>query len=694
MEFRIAESFQTSLGKLTAQEQKAVKITAFDMQNDLTGNATQFHRIERTKDNNFWSARVNNDIRIIVHKTDQSIMMCYVDHHDNAYDWARRRRIENHPKTGAAQIVEVREMVEDIVIQRPVLAEEEPLKSLPPIFVDLNKDQLLSIGVPEDWIDDVLSADEESFLYLADHLPQEATEILLEVGSGDLSFQQAVARSHQVIEAEHKTGFDHPDAKRRFHVIEGHDDLALALDFPWEKWTVFLHPTQKIYAERDFSGPARIAGSAGTGKTVVAIHRAYSLHLKFPEHHILLTTFTKTLANAMQSKLKRLVGEHSKAFQHIHVMPLSSLAYELKAKSGWQPNIASDAQLSYFFKSACKELDIHDFSTGFLLAEWEHVVDAWYLTNWEDYRDVKRLGRKTRIGGSQREKLWSLFEYVWKTLKEKSLTTWSALFHELSQRDNLSTVYQHAVIDEAQDISVGELRFLSNLITTSENGLFFAGDLGQRIFRQPFSWRSLGIDVRGRSHTLNINYRTSHQIRQKADRLLPRQLSDMDEIEETRKATISLFNSLPPQILTVSDLNEETLIVSDWIKTQISEGIDPSEIGVFVRSEEEYSRAKDAIKQAKMEPFKLTDKFEENQIGISYGTMHLAKGLEFRSVAVIACDEDILPKQSRMELVTDASDLEEVYETERHLLYVACTRAREHLLIIGVDPSSEFIDDL
>ena len=250
MEFRIADTFQSSLGKLNAQEQKAVKTTAFDLQMGLSGNSTQFHKIERAKDPNFWSVRANSDIRLIVHKTAASILLCYVDHHDDAYAWAGRRRIENHPVTGAAQIVEVRELVEDVTIQKPVIADAIP-ETLPAIFDDLDKDQLLSIGVPEDWLDDVLSADEETFLRVAEHLPQEAAEILLEVAGGDVSFLQAVQQSQVAKEESSDTedsGFAHPDAQRRFRVVEDSDALAVALDYPWEKWTVFLHPAQRIFA--------------------------------------------------------------------------------------------------------------------------------------------------------------------------------------------------------------------------------------------------------------------------------------------------------------------------------------------------------------------------------------------------------------------------------------------------------------
>ena len=477
-------------------------------------------------------------------------------------------------------------------------------------------------------------------------------------------------------------------------MVQDSDALAIALDYPWEKWTIFLHPAQQIFAYRSYNGPARVAGSAGTGKTVVAIHRALALHKNYPENRILLTTFTKTLANAMRVKLERLAGVGSSALEKIDVRHLEGVAYELMQQSGKQPNIASISQLQSFFKYACKELAIKDFSIGFLLSEWEHVIDAWQLTLWEDYRDIKRLGRKTRIGGAQREKLWSIFDYVWNIISSRNLTTWSSVFSALNDNSAIGKKYQNIIVDEAQDISVSELKFVSGLAGDKQDGLFFAGDLGQRIFRQPFSWKTLGVDVRGRSNTLKINYRTSHQIRQQADRLLPRELADLDENEESRKGTISLFNSLPPQILVVDDIEDEISKISKWIKTQVDSGIPASEIGIFVRSQDELSRAKRVIMEAGQEALKITDKFDENISKVNYGLMHFAKGLEFRSVAVIACDEDVLPQPERLEKVTDASDLAEIYDTERHLLYVACTRAREHLIVTGVKPGSEFIQDL
>lgn len=262
----------------------------------------------------------------------------------------------------------------------------------------------------------------------------------------------------------------------------------------------------------------------------------------------------------------------------------------------------------------------------------------------------------------------------------------------LSKSKNLP--FDFAIVDEAQDISVAHLRFLASLGAGRPNSLFFAGDLGQRIFQQPFSWKALGLDIRGRARTLHVNYRTSHQIRMQADRLLGPEVSDVDGNTEDRSKTISVFNGPAPTIRVLDSLKAETATVNNWITDLKKEGVEPHEFGVFVRSAAELDRARSAVKDAGL-AFKILDENLETTSGhVSIGTMHLAKGLEFRAVVVVACDDEIIPLQERIETVVDDADLEEVYNTERHLLYVACTRARDHLLVTSVDPASEFLDDL
>jgi superfamily I DNA/RNA helicase len=217
--------------------------------------------------------------------------------------------------------------------------------------------------------------------------------------------------------------------------------------------------------------------------------------------------------------------------------------------------------------------------------------------------------------------------------------------------------------------------------------------LGQRIFQQPFSWKALGVDIRGRSRTLRVNYRTSHQIRTHADRLLGPVVADVDGNIEDRSDAVSVFNGPPPTICSLKNISEEIKIVGNWMADQAKTGVLPHEFGVFVRSEAQLDRARSAVMEAEL-TFKILDEHVETTSGhVSISTMHLAKGLEFRAVVVMACDDEIIPLQERIETVGDDADLQEVYDTERHLLYVACTRARDHLLVTGVTPVSEFLDD-
>lgn len=690
MDFRIADTFTDSLSRLTGDEQKAVKTTAFDLQMNPASPGMSFHKLDKAKDKNFWSVRVNADIRMIVHKTAGSLLLCYVHHHDKAYDWAERRKLETHPKTGAAQLVEIRETVQQILVPQYVAEEPKKTAKAPkPLFAHLSEEELLGYGVPPEWLKDVREATEDSYLALADHLPSEAAEALLEIATGGKPRQPEPAEPPP-------NPFDHPDAQRRFRVMTNVEELERALDAPWEKWTVFLHPEQKQWVARDYSGPARVAGSAGTGKTVVALHRAVHLARANPDSRVLLTTFSDTLANALRTKFRHLVWNEPRLGERIDIHSFNAIGQRLYKAHCGPAKLASRTLVRDLIKGASKEVGNHKFTQHFLFTEWEQIVDAWQLAKWEDYRDVARLGRKTRLPEAQRAVLWAIFETVKAALAEKKLLTLATVFTELAHSLTASKKrpFDFVVVDEAQDVGVPHLRFFAALASDSPNGLFFAGDLGQRIFQLPFSWKSLGVDVRGRSRTLRVNYRTSHQIRQAADRLLGPEVADVDGNTENRSDTISVFNGPAPKVQTFKTEAKEQSAVGSWLKEQTKEGLQPHELGVFVRSEDQIDRAKAACESAKL-PYRVLDEHVETESDyVSICTMHLAKGLEFRAVAVMACDDEIIPLQERIETVGDDSDLQEVYDTERQLLYVACTRARDRLLITSVEPASEFLDDL
>ena len=678
MNFRISDTFTGSLSKLNAQEQKATKTTVFDLQINPANPGLSFHRIDRAKDENFWSIRVNRDLRIVIHKTESDLLVCYVNHHDKAYSWAERRKIQQHPRTGSIQLIEVRERVEEIPVYVQIETEVTPTAK-PPLFTEITDETLLDFGVPEEWLQDVRLATEDSLFDLADHLPQEAAEALLELATGGIP--ETVAKTAT-------KGFEHPDTQRRFRLVSDEGELALALEYPWEKWTIFLHPSQKAVVERHLNGPARVSGSAGTGKTIVALHRAGHLARARPTSKILLTTFSDALADLLGIKLDRLLGADSKLRQQITLKSIPSLATDLAGSF----NLASEEDVKVFIKLALEKAPDNKLSARLVWGEWRHIFDAWQTNDWESYKSVPRLGMKTRLGSKQRESMFAVLAHVREQLNEAGQETWSTIYQRLINQHSVD--FDHIIVDEAQDLSIPQLRFLASLVKETENNLFLAGDIGQRIFQPPFSWKSLGIDIRGRSSSLRVNYRTSHQIRRNADKLLPDTLRDTDGNEESRTGTVSIFNGPDPVCMVLQSVDAEFEAISQHLHELLERGFQADEIGLFIRNEAQLPRARATLKASGLEWVELESTSRPAIGKVAVSTMHLAKGLEFRAVIVMACDDEVIPLQERIESITDEVDLEEVYTTERHLLYVACTRAREELLITATAPESEFIGDL
>ena len=684
MNFLIADTFTASFNRLSGLDQKAVKASVFDLQMDPVGNGLQLHRIDNSKDPNFWSARVNRDIRLIVHKTGDSLLVAYVSHHDDAYAWAERRRIEAHPRTGAVQIVEVRERVEevappptfDFVFPEPATSKEKAAAP-PALFSSLDDDALLSIGVPADWLADVRAATEDGFFALTAHLPAEASEALLEYAATS----KLVAPTPPLAVAD---PFAHPDALRRIKLIADQEELEQALAYPWEKWGVFLHPSQRALVERSFSGPARVAGSAGTGKTIVAIHRAVWLARENPNARVLLASFSEPLAAELAKKVLVLAPDTGGVVPRITTASFQGIAEQMfQLEHGARPRIAGDAVLRERLRAAAASENLKGFSERFLLSEWTNVIDAWGLTSLDAYSTVQRMGRKSQLGPNQRASLWPVFQAVRDALAAERYTTWAKVFTGLAEilARQPRKPFDHVIIDEAQDLAPAELRFFAALAPAKADGLFLSGDVGQRIFQHPFSWASLGVDVRGRSNMLKVCYRTSQQIRRAADKLLPTVLRDTDGLEDERRGIISVFDGPAPEVKSFATISAEADAVRQAVESWLSDGIAPHEIGLFVRTPQLVTRARAAIGG-----FAGADQ-------MTTAPMSLAKGLEFRAVVVMACDEGILPLDARVADAADEAELDDIYETERRLLYVACTRAREHLLLTGVTPTSEYLVD-
>src|SRR5207245_908021 len=271
-----------------------------------------------------------------------------------------RRKLETHPKTGAAQLVEIRERVQEIIV--PKYVEAAPISApKPALFDHLSDSELLGYGVPSEWLSNVREANEETLLELADHLPKEAAEALLDLATGvtpqialpirvplrvsayvDITktIQQGALPSQLEPAIVSRESFEHPDARRRFHLINNLEELERALDYPWEKWTVFLHPAQRELVEREYNGPARVSGSAGTGKTIVAVHRVVYLARKNPDSRLLLTTFSDPLSNALRTKLRHLIGTEPRLRERIEIHAMNSIGKQLYEANVEKPQFA------------------------------------------------------------------------------------------------------------------------------------------------------------------------------------------------------------------------------------------------------------------------------------------------------------------------------------------------------------------
>ena len=683
-----ASTFADALGKLSHNEQKQVKITTVDLMIDPKGAGLSLERLNRASGDKVWSARVSQDLRIILRRDGEDSLLAYVGHHDDAYRWAERRRFVPHERTGAMQIVELVERQQE---HAPTRSETDGQTAAATAVEDvfcpfwaLTDDQMLDIGVPREWLQHAREMAECDLDMLFDRLPAEAAEALYDFATGG-RLEDHIAKPAE----PGADPFAHPDAQRRFRVLDNVEELQAALDAPFEKWAVFLHPAQRDLVERKMNGPTRVAGSAGTGKTIVALHRAVNLARADPAARILLTTFSRQLADALERKRNILTEATPGLRAQISVRPIDQAATELYTKILGQPNRAAPSQIRFCVRDAQKAGLGGDLSTEFLVEEWDELVDAWGVTSAEAYATIPRIGRRIRLGPRQREAAWSVFDYIQHRLAERRLVTWQMIYSAVTQwlaQDVSRIPYEHVIVDEAQDLSVAQIRFLAAVGKAKPDALFLAGDMGQRIFRLPFSWTKLGLDIRGRSHSLKVNYRTSHQIRAMADRLLPSAITDLDGIEEGRSNTVSVFDGPAPDVVLAADEAAECAAISGWLGACLESGVVPPEIGLLVRGEGQLGRARTAAKAAGLNP--------REEGGITIATMHDAKGLEFRAVAVVCCDEDILPDPARLAAIGDVAEMETAYETERHLLYVACTRARDRLLVSGVKPGSEFLDDL
>jgi len=675
----LAGTFFDSLDNLEKDEQLRALSFVQELRRSTKSTGASLERIRNARSKNLWSGRITRDLRAILHREGDTLTILHTAHHDPAYRWAERRDIGRHPVTGAFQIVDTVEVVREV--EREVYV--EPAAS--PLFSAHTDAYLLSLGVPEAWLPTLREVrTSEHVLELALRLPPDVGDRLLLLADGDLVTPPAPVADRPLAEG----------ADPRSFLVVGDDEnlLSAALGAPFDRWIAFLHPTQLQLVERSFSGPAKVSGSAGTGKTVVALHRAR--HLARQGKRVLLTTFVKTLCANIERNLRLLCTDDERA--RITVTTLHSQALALAHATSPKLKPATEKQINALLGDLAPR-HAAGFDLNFISAEWQHVIGPQGITGWPEYRKAKRTGRGKGLTVRDRRALWSLFEAVRTELRGRQLLDWAAICHEATcalSNDAVEPPFDAIIVDEVQDLSVPELRLVAALSAHCPGNLLLCGDSGQRIYAGGFSLSRLGLNIRGRSTVLRINYRTTEQIRRAADRLIGEESDDMDGGRESRKGTRSLLRGPEPTLEGYASPKEEYAAAAAQVGRWIAEGLRPASIALFARTKREVGAIARALDHAGLPVHVLSADDDGAPKSVSVGTMHRAKGLEFRAVLVAAVSAKLVPYHLTLSRTTDPLDHERATENERRLLYVALTRARDEARITWHRDSSPFLSPL
>lgn len=676
MNVLLCKSLFQSLVSLSGSEVKRANDFILKFQDNPAQPGLSLERVTKTKNDNLWAARITQDLRAIVYKDGGTWALLHAGHHDDAYAWASNRKVEFNDKTGALQIVEVVESVEEVVPQR-----ESWQIGLLDAYED---DYLLSLGVPRDWLPvlrQLITVDD--LLNIIERLPEEVSERLLQLAAGELVAPPIKPASRSVT--------DNTDTQRRFITVKSQGELEKMLRAPLATWIGFLHPSQRQLVTGNFNGPVKVTGSAGTGKTVVALHRAR--HLAQQGKKVLLTTFVNALCDNLTYNLQLLCTPEE--FEKITVTTVASQAGSVLGTAKQGCRIADEGEIKHLLElygSPDCPLDIPS-----LWQEWRLVVQTHGILVWNEYRSVSRKGRGTPLSVRDRRQVWQIFEKVLTHLDSEHKADWGHYFRRATDALAAGLVgsnFDAVIVDEVQDLRPQELRFLAALAGDGPNRFMMVGDGGQRIYQGKFTLKSLGINVQGRSRTLKINYRTTEQIRRFADRITALDSDDLDGNRETRKGTVSLLQGPEPILKAFETTEQQAEFVAQEIQKLTERGLLLSEIGVFARTRHLLSPIKEHLQAHNLPHIQLNQSDHEADLAVHLGTMHGAKGLEFKAVFAVQVSDDVLPLPQALQDISDSEAKAEALERERHLLYVTITRARDFAYLCWTEEPTRFLEEI
>lgn len=689
----MADDFLTAYSKLPRQIQGKTMEFLVKFRNNPLSPGINLEKINTCMDQKLYSVRINDTYRAIVARQPETgvYLLLWVDHHDAAYAWAARKRCEVNPKTGSIQIYSVVNVAENP-------AEEKS----PHLFEGIKDEDLLTLGVPNDLLPFIRSlTSRETFTHVKDLIPKDAFENLSWLTEG-FPIEEVLELAGQEGANANSTGdfakaLDMPSTRKSFAVVDGEYELRYILAEPLDKWRVFLHPTQRAIVNKEYSGPARVLGGAGTGKTVVAMHRAKVLASKCGDKQkILFTTYTTNLAADIRENLKKICGTDE--LRKIEVINLDAWVNQFMRESGFQTQIEYGKTITDLWDKAIL-MEGHDlpFERAFYEEEWDRVVIAQEALTLEKYVKATRNGRGTRLDRKKRIQVWKVFECYRNLTKENRVCDINSAMYEctkLLESSSLSPKYENIIVDEGQDFSDNAYRLIRALAGEEhKNDIFIVGDSHQRIYRNRPTLTKCGINVRGRSSVLKINYRTTEEIRKAAFGLLNGlSFDDLDDGVDYGDRCQSLTHGEKPVKKNFADANQEFDFIQKEIKSLHDSGVAYSDICIVVRTISLVNSYISKLSNYDLRAFEIkrTKVDDRTFDGVRVATMHRVKGLEFKYVFIAAVNNNVVPLKNAINR-TDAVSEAESLASEKCLLYVAMTRAQEGVYITSYGKPSEFL---
>ncbi|MGB0090685.1 MAG: ATP-dependent helicase [Planifilum fulgidum] len=681
----LQDTFLEAFERLPRSEQRRTRAMIDKMREDLSAPGLNFERYNEALDPKVYSVRVSQSYRAIAVKPENSdtIVLVWVDHHDEAYRWVKRKRFEVNVHTGAFQMWTA---VEGEIQEEP--SEEHGL------FTHLTDHQLIKLGVPPELVPVVkrIRTLEELDAKRRD-IPADAWEALNFLATGE-SYEEVLSFMEE-LRAEEEDGADpferavkNRSSSRSIVVITDDEQLNEILNQPLEKWRTFLHPTQKELVEKHYRGPIRVLGGAGTGKTVVVMHRARRLvrNILRPDERVLVTTYTVNLAESIREHLKTMCTPEE--MERIDVIPIDRLARQLvdQYENVRIEKVNPDPdEVEKLWMEALEANGWSQDRLSFVMQEYDHVIQSNGVDTWEEYLDTPRTGRGQRISRAERKQIWDVVCDFRRRMQERG---WYAfedilrLARKWVKRNRGVVTYRSAVVDEAQDFHAEGFKLLRELVPEGDNDLFIVGDAHQRIYSRHVVLGRCGINIRGqRSKRLRLNYRTTEQIRDQAIGVLHGlTFDDLDGGIDQANDRSLIYGEAPERVHFTTQREEQEYVIQT-IRELLDEGVKSSEIAILARSNWLAEKYEQWLTEHGIPAEKMGTHFTLTRDGVSCGTMHRAKGLEFRVVFLVGVSEGLIPPQSRIQKAKDPLAREQMEREERSLLYVAATRARDKLFV-------------